>query len=199
MARNRAARPEAKALRLFIAVDIPLRVREELEVAALPLRDRFPRARWAPPANWHVTLKFLGRTWPRLVDWVGESIDLVARSERPFETKVEGMGAFPSERRMRVLWAGLDDEPGRLAGIAEGLAGALAREFDPERRAFTPHLTIARFDPPATMREGLPAVGSDPFPVDRLVLYRSHLRRPAPVYEPLDTFELRGRPSREGV
>jgi 2'-5' RNA ligase len=141
-----------------------------------------------------VTLKFLGSTWPRLVDWVHETIAGAARANEPVRTRVTGVGAFPNERRARVLWAGLDDAEGRLARIAASIDEALAREFAPEKRPFTPHLTVARFAPTVQL-EGLEDVvlESEPFDVDRILLYRSHLRRPAPLYEPLGEFPLIGR------
>ena len=92
-----------------------------------------------------------------------------------------------------MLWAGLDDPGGRLAALAADLEGALATEFEPEKRAFTAHLTVARFVPPVQLDgEEIAAadVASEPFAVDRLVLYRSHLRRPAPIYEPMGEFAL---------
>jgi 2'-5' RNA ligase len=142
-----------------------------------------------PLANQHVTLKFLGATWPRLVGWVEETVRAVAASRAAFEIRVEGLGAFPSERRARVLWAGLEED-GSVGRLAAGLEDALAREFRPEARAFTPHLTLARFEPAERLTD-LPAVlDLEPFVVERIVLFRSHLRRPAPIYEPLRTFEL---------
>lgn len=196
MARDRASRPEAKPLRLFVAVDVPEQVRDRVQEAIAPWRERLPRARWVPKQNQHVTLKFLGSTWPRLVGWVTETVEAVARQSEPFETRATGLGAFPSARRARVLWAGLDDASGRLASLAADLEGTLAKEFAPEKRAFTAHLTVARFDPPVPFDEeeiGAADVASEPFSVDRLVLYRSHLRRPAPIYEPVGEYALGSR------
>ena len=192
MARDRASRPEARPLRLFVAIDLPEDVRELVEEGVAPLRARFPRARWVPTRNQHVTLKFLGTTWPRLVDVVIQTVGEVAAAHAPFETRVAELGAFPSARRARVLWVGLEDPADRLARIAAGLDDALAEHFRPETRAFTPHLTVARFDPPVRLEDDLTQVGmeSRPFGVDWLVVYRSHLQRPAPVYEALATFPL---------
>ena len=190
MARDRASRPEAKPLRLFIAVDVPERVRDRVQDAIGPWRERVPRAKWVPKQNQHVTLKFLGSTWPRLVGWVTESVEAVARQSEPFETRVTGLGAFPSARRARVLWAGLDDPGGRLATLAADLEGALAKEFAPEKRAFTSHLTVARFEPPVVVDPDEIAFESDAFEIGRMVLFRSHLRRPAPVYEPIGIYPL---------
>lgn len=191
MARDRASRPEAKPLRLFVAVDVPGEILDIVQAAVAPVRERFPRARWVPAQNQHVTLKFLGSTWPRLVDWVSETVAEVARGSEPFQSRVTGLGAFPSARRARVLWAGLDDPGGHMAGVAAALDQALAREFAPEKRGFTAHLTVARFEPPVPLGDELDAaVTSEPFVVDRLILYRSHLQRPAPVYESFGEFSL---------
>jgi 2'-5' RNA ligase len=190
MARDRVSRPEAKPLRLFAAVEIPEEIRGALAEAVSPVRERFPKARWVPIQNQHVTMKFLGSTYPRLVEWVTETVSSVAREHEPLDTRVEGLGAFPNARRARVLWAGLDDDERRLARLAASLDEALAKEFAPEQRAFTPHLTVARFDPPAGLEPLEVAFESEPFQIDRLVLFRSHLRRPAPVYEPIGLFPL---------
>jgi 2'-5' RNA ligase len=193
MARDRAARPEAKPLRLFVAVDVPAGVRDLVEEAVSPIRERYARAKWVPKQNQHVTLKFLGSTWPRLVEWVVESIGSVSREREPFRSRVIDVGAFPGPGRARVLWAGLDDPEGRMTALATALDQALAREFEPEKRAFTPHLTVARFDPQVSIGEELRAasgLASEPFPIDRLVLYRSYLQRPAPVYEVFREFRL---------
>jgi RNA 2',3'-cyclic 3'-phosphodiesterase len=200
MARDRASRPEARPLRLFVAIDLPEDVRALVGEGVAPVRDRFPRARWVPTRNQHVTLKFLGTTWPRLVDHVIRTAGDVAAAHAPFETRVAELGAFPSARRARVLWVGLEDPAGRLAAIAAALDDALAEHFRPEKRAFTPHLTVARFDPPVRLEDDLSPIGveSRPFGVEWLVLYRSHLQRPAPVYEPLATFPL-GRTADAGL
>ncbi len=192
MARDRASRPETRPLRLFVAIEVPEEARRAVEGAVEPWRSRFPRARWAPKENWHVTLKFLGSTWPRLVEWVHEQIASVAADHAPFETQIAELGSFPSARRARVLWAGLDDSAGRAAELALALDHAFAREFKPENRAFRPHLTVARSEPPLAVPVEFAAtvVAGRPFAVEALTLFRSHLQRPAPRYEELAVFPL---------
>jgi 2'-5' RNA ligase len=186
---DRAARPEPGARRLFVAVEVPDGVRGLLASAARPLRERHPRARWVPEGNQHVTLRFLGRTRPRLVDRVTAAVAEVAGDARAFTTRIEGFGGFPNGRRACVLWAGLADPEGRLAALAGALDRALTPDFEPDERVFTPHLTLARFEPPAALAD-LPDVRSAPFEVDRIVLFESRLRRPAPIYDPVAVFPL---------
>jgi RNA 2',3'-cyclic 3'-phosphodiesterase len=192
MARDRASRPDARSLRLFVAIEIPPDAKRAVEVAVAPLREMFPKARWVPPENWHVTVKFLGQTWPRLRAWVGERVAEAAASCAAFDTRLEGVGTFPSPRHARVVWAGIDDRSGRMADVAHALDAALAREFRSESRAFAAHLTVARSDPPLEMPPTFAETDVEPvaFRVDRVVLFRSHVRRPAPVYEPVETYAL---------
>lgn len=192
MARDRAARPEATPIRLFVAIEVPDPVKESVEEAFRPWREEFPKARWAPRENWHVTLKFLGRTWPRLADWVPQQVEAAAGDVEPFRTRITRVGGFPSPAKARVLWAGLDDEDGRTSGLATRIEGCLLDEFPAEKRAFHPHLTVARSDPPVQLPQEFaetPLV-TEGWEVDHVVLFRSHLRRPAPLYEPLARFPL---------
>jgi len=193
MARDRASRPEARPLRLFVATEVPEDVRAAVAGAVAPLRERFPKARWVPMQNQHVTLKFLGSTYPRLVEWVTATVGELASRHAPFTTRVEGLGAFPNARRARVLWAGLDDKGSAFGRLAADLDEALSKEFEPEKRPFTPHLTVARFEPTVAVDPDEIAFESEPFGVGRIVLFRSHLRRPAPVYEPMVVEPLGGR------
>jgi 2'-5' RNA ligase len=197
MARDRRARPQAESLRLFVAVDLPEDVKTALEESIRPWRERLGAGRWVPRENWHVTLKFLGRTWPRLVPTVEAVCTDVAAGIAPIEVTLSGLGVFPGPGRARVLWAGLSDREERLVEIAGTLDSGLAREFTPEKRAFTPHLTVARFNPPVPVREHSEAlaatvIAAPEFVVDRLVLYRSHLSPRGARYEALEEFPLQG-------
>jgi 2'-5' RNA ligase len=191
MARDRTARPEAKPLRLFVAIEIPDVVKDTVEETFASWREIFPKARWVPRENMHVTLKFLGRTWPRLTDWVPAQVEAAAADVSRFTTRLRGVGSFPSAKRGRALWAGFDDTDSVTALAAE-LEASLADEFPAEKRPFHPHLTVARSDPPLK----LPAaysdtkLESDEWEVGHIVLFRSRLGRPAPRYEPLDRFPL---------
>ena len=190
-------RPEAKPLRLFVAVDLPPEAEDVLDRVLAPWRDRLPQGRWVARRKWHVTLKFLGRTDPRLVDRVVEACSGLAAAAAPFPVTLSGLGVFPGRSRARVLWAGLDDPTGGLVALASALDAALAEDFPPEKRAFTPHMTVARFNPPVPFAEHAEALDrtelrSEPFTIDRLVLYRSRLSPKGAEYEALHSFPLAG-------
>ena len=182
--------PEPKPLRLFIAVDPPSAIKDRVDAVAEPFRGRIPAARWTRRDGWHVTLKFLGATWPRLMDTVREAVSATAAGAVAFESRVTSLGCFPTPTRARVLWAGLEDPDRRFGALAGKLDELLGDLFADEQRAFTPHLTLARLAPPRNLREFVPeligtSVGSDPFPVERLVLFRSHLSPAGARYEPI--------------
>lgn len=176
--------------RLFVALELPDRVRDDLRSAVEPWRVELPGARWVPPENWHVTLVFLGATAADRVSSVGLRLQDALAGAVAFDTVLTTFGAFPPRERARVLWAGLEDRAGRIAELAHTVREALGAE--PEDLPFAAHVTVARSATPLSLPEGFTAatVPSTPFTVKELVLFRSHLARPAPRYEPLARFPL---------
>ncbi|CAN5138655.1 RNA 2',3'-cyclic phosphodiesterase [soil metagenome] len=193
---SRARTPsEEKPLRLFVAIDVPGEVKGRLDEVMASFRRPFPGVRWTRVEGWHATLKFLGRTPPGIVEDVRIAVASVAARTSAFETGLTGVGAFPTPRRARVLWVGLADEERRLARISKSLDEALAPHYVAEKRGPKPHLTLARLDPPREVRDLIPGVleartDSASFPVDRLVLYASHLSPRGASYEALERWSL---------
>jgi RNA 2',3'-cyclic 3'-phosphodiesterase len=145
------------------------------------------------PANLHFTLRFLGSVERSLADGVAGGLEGQAGS--PFEVALGGQGTFTSERRIRVVWLGVrsgDESMRALAARVE--AQCLRAGLPPEPRTYRPHLTLAR----ARAREGaaLPELPPppllDPWRVEELVLYSSHLARSGAVHEALRTIPLDG-------
>ncbi|HJR97053.1 MAG TPA: RNA 2',3'-cyclic phosphodiesterase [Actinomycetota bacterium] len=194
MATERGSEPRAKPHRLFVAVSVPDQVATQVEEALEPWRTALPGVRWTPRSNWHVTLRFLGSTDPRLVTWISDRLSEVASMIAQFEGAARGVGAFPSPRRARVLWAGIDDHDRSFADLARAVTTALDPEFPAEERVFSAHVTVARSDPPVPLPPSFAEtpLESDRFVVGSMELMRSRLRRPAPVYEQVAAFPLSG-------
>ena len=183
-----------RTARLFVAFDVPDTVKRAASVAAAPWRERFPDVRWVPEANLHVTLAFIGSTPLEDVDPIGDLIVQAATRAPPFRTRLDGLGAFPSPRRARVLWAGVADRDGIVADLAAVVGRALGERVARERRPFHPHLTLARASRPLSLPDidsGTP-LRSRRFEVRSICLYRSRPGRPAPVYEALRPAPLGG-------
>lgn len=181
-------------VRLFVAVEIPERHKQALADVAERLKETWPRARWVRPENRHVTLKFLGWTTNDRLSAIAAAMREVAASYVASELHLTSLGGFPSNRRLRVLWVGLDDPAGLLAALAAELESAFEKlGWTPENRPFRPHLTLARFEPPERAPASLPDVdlgAEPPIKVDRLVLFRSQLHKGGAQYEALEEFPL---------
>ena len=134
-------------MRLFVALEIPRAVRDNLATLIKDLRTAAPKARWVRPENIHLTLKFIGEAPPeKLADICGALSGV--RMEREVQLNFRGLGFFPNSKRPSVLWIGIDASPNlqSLAGDVERSLEKLG--FPREERSFVPHLTIARFQPP---------------------------------------------------
>ena len=205
-------RLKSPRLRLFVALDLPEGFLDRLvdwqqqafgERRDLRLLDRY---------SLHVTLAFLGYQAERDVERIRE----LAFSETggPFQLRATDLAEVPP-RRPRLYALDLEDEGGKLgqwqAGLSERLQGG--GFYEPEKRPFWTHLTVARFKQterhrtsegargsrgggkgPASRPEPLPELPEDllaPFEASRLTLYRSTLRPQGAVYEPLARTEPR--------
>ena len=134
-------------MRLFIAIEIPSQIREALATFVKQLRGVAPLAKWVRPENLHVTLKFLGYTDPTNLEKIESNLQTI-RAQQPVALEFSGIGFFPNEKRPRVFWAGMNSSP-NLAPLVEAIDRAMHQlGFALENRPFTPHLTLARFDPP---------------------------------------------------
>ena len=194
---------ETKKIRLFVAVRVPEPQLALLKASSAPLRGAIADARWTPPENQHLTLKFLGSTPEDLLEPIGAALDAVAAGVAPEKITLSNLGAFPGRRRARVLWAGVEDPSALLSRLAGGLDDALKPHgFEPEKRKFTPHLTLARLRMPVDVSEALGAAPASarfsPFLVDSIDLFSSKLSPYGARYEVVNTFLLRGPTPKEG-
>ena len=184
---------QPQRLRLFVDVRVPLEVLEELDAVIAPYKEALQGARWTPIDNQHVTLKFLGSVMSDRHGAIDAACRAVVEGVGPSEITVRGLGAFPSPRRARVVWAGITDPDGLLTRLAARLDEHLAPlGFEAEARAFKPHLTLARLKTPISASELVDRVAfqSRAFVVSELHLYRSHLSPRGARYEVLETFVL---------
>ncbi len=195
--------PSLGQMRLFIALNLPKAERNRIHRAAKPLRAVGFPVQWLEPESYHLTLKFLGNVRSELVPVVEEVVDRVAEATGAFPLTIGGFGAFPTIRRPRVLWIGVDPTPA-LRCLKQDLEWGLANHgFDRETRAFHPHITLGR----AEEREGAGAFrGLDELsaelkyhgsvPANTVDLMRSQLSRQGPRYAVLRDSVLKARSKR---
>jgi 2'-5' RNA ligase len=144
-------------MRLFVALEIPSTVRENLAELFKSLRSMSPQTRWARPENLHVTLKFIGEVAEAKVAGIRSALAGV-RSNQPVTLGFRGLGFFPNEKHPRVFWAGIDASPNLKALAADIDAATEKLGIPAEKRPFSPHLTLARFDTPRLPEKLRPAI-----------------------------------------
>lgn len=132
-------------MRLFVALDIPEAVRQQLRGLIERLSKVCPGVRWVRPEGIHVTLKFIGHVDAAKCEAIRVALDPL-RSEQSVEMRFYGLGFFPNGARPRVAWCGVESTP-NLAELATEINEAVARlGVEREKRAYMPHLTLARID-----------------------------------------------------
>lgn len=177
-------------MRLFAALDLPSTAREQL--AALS-GTGIPGARWVPPENFHLTLRFIGEVPGHIARDVDDAF--LALRARGFSLVLTGMGVFSKGGVSSALWVGVERTP-QLDHLRNKIETALQRcGLEPERRRFQPHVTLARLDyPPEAHVAGFVQAHNlfrtAPMPVEHFTLFSSLLCRDHAVYTPEAEYEL---------
>jgi 2'-5' RNA ligase len=192
-ARYGAARIDENVMRVFLAVDLPPELRNGLTKLQRELEPLTDTARWVAPESIHITLKFIGE----VVETRLEDIDaaLTGLTWKSFSITVRGVGFFPGNRSPRVFWAGM--EAPTMQDLAEELDSRMERlSFEKEKRAFRPHITLARARDSRIDSSLVTAAAKYAehdfgfFTVDRIFLFRSILKPTGAVYEKLREYRL---------
>lgn len=134
-------------MRLFVALEIPSAVRESLADLLNSLRAISPQTRWVRLQNLHVTLKFIGEMPETKLAAIRSTLAGV-RSDQAVTLDFRGLGFFPNEKYPRVFWAGIEASPNLKTLAAEIDKATETLGIPREQRPFSPHLTLARFEPP---------------------------------------------------
>lgn len=184
-------------MRLFVAIELPERLRIAVADLGSRLAPKLPKASWVRASNLHLTLAFLGELTEHQLPALAKTLVSSAEQSEPFSLQVEGAGCFPPSGRSRVAWLGfstsrtvLDLQRKLVAGLRSSIG------FDTGDRDFAPHLTVARCNPPwpraAAQRwqESLPGTLGETFPVRSFALIQSRLDRTGAVYRTLQRFSL---------
>ena len=133
-------------LRSFIAVEIPAEIQNAIAHSIASIKNTLPKPliRWVAPHNVHLTLKFLGDVSPANLERLADTLKDEIVTHKMFSMSIGGIGAFPTQRRARVIWVGLDAPPA-LAALQRGVdAVSVQLGYPREERPFSPHLTIGR-------------------------------------------------------
>lgn len=179
-------------LRLFIAVEIPAEIQQNVYKQTAKLRRELESAvRWVPVENMHLTLKFLGDVAPSNVEFLTQMLRQEAETLPCFNIQLTGIGAFPNLKRPRVIYIGIQ-APAALDALQRGIESACHRlGYESEERAFSAHLTLGRVKQNATstdqqkIRHALESTQVDLLGgarVDSVHLFKSELKPGGSVY-----------------
>jgi RNA 2',3'-cyclic 3'-phosphodiesterase len=174
--------------RLFVAIRPPEAIRDLLFDAM----DEVADFRWQDDEQLHLTLRFVGEVERPLTE---DLADALGRIQAPrMELRIVGVGRF-EQRNSGALWAGVEPKAplAALAVKVERVCQSVG--LDPERRAFHPHVTLARWKGRRTREvhdflECNRGLSSEPFEADSFSLLESLLSRHGAHYEMVETYPL---------
>lgn len=174
--------------RLFVAIRPPQAIRDLL----LDAMDVGADLRWQNDEQLHLTLRFVGEVDRPLANDLADALGRVRTA--PLELRIAGLGRF-EQRNSGALWAGVEPKPPQaaLASKIERVCQSIGLE--PERRAFHPHITLARWKGRRTREvqafiERNGGLSSHPFIVSTFSLFESQLSRHGAYYEEITSYAL---------
>jgi RNA 2',3'-cyclic 3'-phosphodiesterase len=177
-------------MRLFIALPLPPEVTGWLWQFGQKLAGVVPpeAVRWVRPEGMHLTLSFLGDEVTAVqLPLIIQALDQLATVTQPFSLHLDKLGCFPKPLAPRVIWAGLAGDVVQLRQLKTGLDELLTPlGWPPERRSFSPHLTLGRVkDTAGVARASLPfgtLLQKQGFVNTAVSLYQSQLTPQGPHY-----------------
>ncbi|MFO7953053.1 MAG: RNA 2',3'-cyclic phosphodiesterase [Bacillota bacterium] len=179
-------------MRLFIALELSGEQKDEVISLQDKLKSYLDGVRWVKPAGMHLTLKFLGDTEPQKVEQVKEAMDNAVLDLESFEVSYGRGGIFPSPAKAKVIWLGLNDGEDNVIKLAQKVERALQDYgFAPDKREFTPHLTIGRIKKriPKNIIEQFidqeKTFQTAKFKIEEVVLFESQLTPQGAIHTPL--------------
>jgi len=175
-------------MRLFVGLALPSSLKERLA----PLMAGLPGAKWVPPENLHLTLRFIGEVDERDAALLDEALSAI---EKPaFDLQVAGCGIFAQRRGPEAVWIGVASTPPLVDLQAAVERAAVRAGFAPEEKRFRPHITLARLrDTPQPRLQSFVAghnLFKETVPVSEFVLFSSKLGAGDPVYIAETTYPL---------
>jgi 2'-5' RNA ligase len=180
-------------MRTFISVPLPRDIVALKDILMSTVHSKKANIKWVKSGNIHLTLKFLGHTPPDTVDTINSVIGKTVKKYSRMNFALKGTGCFPSEKRPRVLWLGVDGEVAKIQDMVKAINSNLEPHgFPVEKFEYIPHVTLARIKYPP---KNTPVVAdflnatyeSIPFFIEKVHFMSSELFPNGPIYSILGT------------
>ncbi|MCE9530154.1 MAG: RNA 2',3'-cyclic phosphodiesterase [Planctomycetes bacterium] len=187
-------------IRTFIAVKLDAPMRQKAAALQKKLAVGAPDVKWVEEKNLHLTLHFLGEVEELDVVSICRVVKKHAAEMPPFTIETAGLGAFPSLRRPRTIWAGISEGAEELKQLHERLEGPLLELgcYRREERAYSPHLTLGRLTQDDRDGAWAPILAKyadwngGSTRVNEVLVMSSELRRDGPLYTVMGRGKLAG-------
>ena len=190
-----------KEIRAFIAIELPHEIKNDLSNILKRLKSgREKSVKWVDPNNIHLTLKFLGNIPESNIVDITQAVTQASSFTYPFNLELKGLGAFPNLRSPRVVWVGIGGDIRSVSNLQRQVDQSLTHlGFSPEKREFSPHLTLGRVRDKTNPKEkielgkaveSLTIPKSPSFRVDRISFMQSTLTSSGAVYNQIATVVL---------
>lgn len=176
-------------MRLFVALSLPDGIVARLNLMC----SGIPGAQWIEPANFHITLRFMGEVDEPTAEEINFNLSHIEAP--PLDLELQGLNTFGQGFKAHALWVGVPLTPA-LAHLQSKIDSAVIRAgVPPEGRKFVPHVTLARLNKPEAGRlqsfiEGNNLFKAGPFTADQFTLFESQTGKGGPVYTALEDYPL---------
>lgn len=186
--------------RSFFACEISQEILKEIGNLQAELKHSLPRSvKWVNPGNLHLTIKFIGEFKTTHLEMLKTSLFTALEDIPPFKMEIKGLGVFPSYKKPRIIWLGINAEK-PLVNLVQIVDRECAQIGYPrEKRPFSAHITLGRIKSYATREDHKMIVdmlrtketiviGNQT--VDSLHFIKSDLTPNGPIYKNMVTFPL---------
>jgi len=184
-------------MRVFAAIPLS----DEARTVVSAVRDRLLEHSW--PVRWvrdeglHLTVRFYGEVPEDMVDGLGESLAQAIGPMDPMGIGLGALGVFPTRRKPRVIWMGVDAPPDLELLQDRVERAAMAQGYPAANETYRPHVTLGRVQRRAVLSEDVAGTldtvdETIEFLADQVVLYRSRTERGGARYDPLRIIPFEG-------
>ncbi|MEW6685748.1 MAG: RNA 2',3'-cyclic phosphodiesterase [Candidatus Edwardsbacteria bacterium] len=181
--------------RIFVAIELPNNIHQKIANLQKQLKLTGADVKWVEPENIHLTLKFLGNLMKEKIEILSLGVEEAVKNISNFQIALDRLGAFPSLRRVQIVWVGINEGEKEAINLQEKIEEKLTSlGFEKERRAFVPHLTIGRARSFKKIPELVKEIekvnfSTEKFLVSSVNIMKSVLTPKGPIYTKLNEFK----------
>jgi len=183
-------------IRTFIAIELPVEVKQVVRQIQDQLGESVKGVRWVKQENIHLSIKFLGNVEENKIKDIATAVKNAVKDSSVMTLKMGHLGIFPNEKRPRILWLGIEGDVREFMSMSKNCELELTKlGFEKDAREKIPHITVGRIRS-SKKQKGLVNIIKDipiksvKFKTDTLKLMRSELNQNGAIYTNLHSVKL---------